>query len=358
MRDDAHHGGLIPSELKGLGLDPSQVVDLSANVNPFGPAPEVRAAIHRADLTTYPDPFAQSARQKVAGYAGVSLERIVLGHGATELMWNLLEFISPGKVLNLEPTFSELARAVQAKPEWRLKRVWMGLSMDLGPLAAALDNETRLVFIGHPNNPTGRLLNMAALKPLVMQYPDTYFVLDESFITLSRRPGDAQVTLPSNVIRLRSLTKDHALAGVRIGYAIVPEGWPERLESVRPRWSLSAPALAAVEAAMDAWPYVEECRQKLLSWTDSLTQGLISLGYKTVSSDTIFVLFEVRDASRVRAALLRGSGEVPPIQVRDCSSFGLSNYIRVASRAPEVQAHVLQALDLIQNSSCKNHVGI
>src|SRR5262245_24793889 len=220
------HGGPVTAELAALGLDPDLVVDFSVNVNPYGPAPEMREAIRAAPIDRYPDPAATLARRALADVTHHPPEKIVLGHGAAELLWTFARvLVPPGETaLMVEPTFSEFRLAVLAGGgrlvEWRA-RPEAGFAGDLGAVAAAARAaRARAVYLCSPNNPTGLGSPHPAIAELAERIAPAVLVLDEAFLSLSERHADAARPLPGNTVRVRSLTKEHAIPGVRVGYAI------------------------------------------------------------------------------------------------------------------------------------------
>jgi histidinol-phosphate aminotransferase len=141
-----------------------------------------------------------------------------------------------------------------------------------------------------------------------------------------------------NIISLRSMTKDYALAGLRLGYLVADEAVIDALVRVRPPWNVNTMAQAAGIAALEEEAYLGRCVERLRDTKRSLVDGMRTLGLEPLPSRTHFFLVPVGDAAACRSALLaRG------IQVRDCTSFGLPAYVRIAARRPQENAELLQA---------------
>lgn len=329
------HGGLPAAELRGLGRDPAQVLDFSVNVNPYGPLPAVEHAARTAALDRYPDPTAQPAREALAGVLDVPPDRLVVGHGAAELLWTLATaLMMPGdRAVVLEPTFSEFRSAVEARGgEVVAHRVTEaeGFLPDLDAFAERLQaSRAKLAYVCAPNNPTGRGVAVDALYAIARTCRDTVFVIDQAFLALSERHRDRGRRPPDNVVLVRSMTKEHALPGLRVGYLVAPLEIARRLERCRPPWSASAPVQCAVEAiCRQGEDFVARSRRRLLADRVSLEASLEACGLCAWPSETSYSLVRVGDATQVRARLLARRG----IAVRDCSSFGLPAHIRLAAR--------------------------
>ena len=338
------HGALDHAELAALGITPSEVLDFSANTNPFGPAPGVRQALEAVPLDRYPDRESLALRQALAAQLGVPVEQVLAGNGSSELIWlAALAFLQPGDdVLVLEPTYGEYARAaalagarthaVSASPGR-----WFEWPTDV--VEAALDRlAPRLAFICRPNNPTGTVLPLAHLSAWADGHRETLFVVDEAYLDFSGEKS-ALTLGADNLLVLRSLTKAHALAGLRLGFAIGTRERIEALRRVRPPWSVNALAQAAGVAALADTGHLIGSLHALARAKRQLVEDLAVAGFAPLDSATSFFLLEVGDAAHVRDALLRRH-----LLVRDCTSFGLPTYVRISARQPEHNARLLAAL--------------
>ena len=333
------HGGIVTSELEALRIAPGDVLDVSVNVNPYGPCATVRDAIAAADLSRYPDPTAGPARRALATWLEVSEARVVVGNGAVDLLWTLARaWLRPlDLVLTVEPTFSEMrAAAIRTGAQVIAHRADPAHDFVLD--LAALDEDLarhrpRLVYACTPSNPVGRFTPPSVFTDLATRHPDTLFVVDISFLSLSAHHATSPWRLPSRVVWLRSLTKDHALAGLRIGCAVAPPQIVQRIEEERPPWSVNALAQAAA-VAMTSEPaahFVATSRSRLLEDRGELERALRRLGLRVHESETVFVLVDLgahRAATDLRTTLLRDHR----VLVRDGSSFGLPSHVRIAAR--------------------------
>jgi histidinol-phosphate aminotransferase len=339
------HGGLRPEELAELGLRPDEILDFSVNVNPFGPSPAVLAAARAAPLDRYPDPTAFELRTAIARRHGVPADEVVVGNGAADLLWTLARvLLGPGRTaLVVEPTFSELGAAAHAAGARVV--VWRASSrddfgVDLRAVARlASSTSARLVYLCSPGSPTGSRVPLPEICELAAGLPDAVIVLDQAFVTLSEHPEEATSPVPRNVVRVRSMTKDHAIAGVRLGFALAPGPLARALEAGRAGWTTSTVAQAAGLAALEDEEFTARCRARLIELRRALADALRALGLRPVPSTTGFLAAPVGDARALRARLLQRR-----ILVRDCTSFGLADHIRLAARPPGDLEHLLAAL--------------
>jgi histidinol-phosphate aminotransferase len=339
------HGGPDVGELTRLGLAARDLLDFSVNVNPYGAAPGILRAIREARLDQYPDDGATVARRALGEAWGVDPARICVGNGAAELLWALVQFCCRrgdsllGSLLIVEPTFVEpelAARAIGVPVHRHVTRVDEGFAIDIDALVAkARATDARSIYLTSPQNPTGRLVSPALIAELARALgAHVTILLDEAFLALSHGAADADVVLPETVVRIRSLTKEHALPGLRVGALIGSAALVAGLATMRPAWTVSAPALAAAEAAATHTGFVAEIRARWLADAAAMRVRLEGQGFGVLPSDTVFMLVEVDPgvgaaAADLRHRLLTGHN----ILVRDCASFGLPNHIRLCARA-------------------------
>ncbi len=342
---DVVHGALDFAELEGLGLEPDAVLDFSVNGNPYGPSPAVREAVAGVPFERYPDGEALALRRALASHLGVVAERIMVGNGSMELLWLVaLAFLRSGDaVLICQPTFGEYARVaqlMQAHVCTYKAQPHAAFGIDADTIMQRLQqNVPRVVFLCNPNNPTGVYVPIDTIATWAAALPRTLFVVDEAYLTFASGLGSVLTVSSDNILVLRSMTKAYALAGMRLGYAV---GHPDvlgALGKVRPPWSVNALAQAAGLAALDDAAHIEHSLTQVAQAQQIFVAHLRGLGLAPLPSRTHFFLLKVGDAAAYRRALLRRG-----ILVRDCTSFGLPEYIRIATRRPEENARLLAAL--------------
>jgi len=345
----AAHGGLPLDELLRLRIDPATVLDLSTSLSPLPAHPDVVQAIRECDVHSYPDPHCFEVKAAIASALRLDPHSLVIGHGSVELLWSLVRVLAesdePGKpLLTVSPTFSEPEAAAQALGI-AVARVDMpeetGFAFDVARITAAIVRTRPFaVYLCQPNNPTGVALPGAQLSELIASHPSVPFIVDEAFLSLSTRHEDVHLPLPINAIRVRSLTKDHGLAGLRVGYAVCARELAELVEAQRPPWMISAPAQAAIIATMANRDHVALVRQQLLAHKDALVAELHALDIATLPSETTFFLARVHDADALRDFLLREHA----VLLRSGSTFGLPHYIRLPACLPLARTQLIAAL--------------
>ena len=341
------HGGLEDAELRAQGLTRAEVVDFSSNVNPLGASRLVRQAAAKADLSGYPDRECLLLREALSALVGVGVERLMIGNGSTELIHLLARAkLRPrSRCLIFAPTFGEYeAAAGLAGADVRFFRASEADGFKWSLPAAVREIETlrpAVVFLCNPNNPTGVYLDEDDVRDLSSAVgPDGLLVLDASYAPFADGEWDANPLLScGNVALLRSMTKDHGIAGVRLGFMAARPPVVDAARRLQPSWSVNAVAQAVGIAALEDEAHVAAARRVICESRAYLCEQLAAMDLSALPSATNFLLARVGDATRVRRALLRRR-----LVVRDCTSFGLPAYIRIAVRRPEECALLTGAL--------------
>lgn len=343
---EEHHGGLDLRELEPLGLSPDQVLDLSSNVLSVVHPRSVRQAAADAAFADYPDRDSNQLKHCLAVRHSVPQESLLIGNGCSELIHLLAETVlaANDKVLVLGPTFSEYQRASQLQGA-RVQQVMASQPQDFAESVEQLEHPLQseaiaLVWICNPNNPTGHLLSRSTLQTLATSHPQTTFAIDESYIDFAENAESMIGCGLQNVIVLRSLTKSHALAGVRLGYAV---GAPDRMSQMTDRrvpWTVSAVAQAVGRAVLEQQSHYDAAMLKLQGCKQRMLAGLRERGFQPLDSSVGFVLVPVDDGTAFRLNLLRQG-----VAVRDCDSFGLPQYVRIAVQDDAATGRLLAALD-------------
>jgi len=328
------HGSATASELAAFGLNPADVLDFSVNTNPLGPADVVVEAIRQTNWSRYPGDDEAPLRAGLARQSGVSPEQVTLGNGSAELLWLLaLAILERGdRAIVIGPTFGEYTRAARV------------VGADVLDTRSLLDvPSARVLFICNPNNPTGSQYEPAQIEKLLGTLPETVVVLDEAYagFVFDRWASEPLLADHPNLVILRSLTKDHALPGLRLGYLLASPEIARAAEAVRPPWSVNAGALRAGLATLEpaAQSHVDRARRLVAISRTLLTDGFTQLGYPVLPSVANFVLVEVGSATAFRSALLPYG-----MVVRDATSFGLPGHVRVACRLPADCSRLLETV--------------
>lgn len=333
--------------------------DFSVNLSPYGVPEAVREALNRSInyVNQYPDIRYTKLRKVISDYEnGYTPESIICGNGASELIYaavaaiiNYLkkDYVSVGLLV---PCFSEYEDASNRCQNALVNKIQLYEENDFLPTESDINklSEQDLIIIGQPNNPTGRLIDEALLKKLVLQAEsnNSYVVIDESFIELS----DYIITaadISKNVIRIKSFTKSMAIPGVRIGYAVCNNSFiRETIIDLLPEWNVSIMAEYAGIAAIKALPQlreqIENPNTSLMAEREFMIRELTDLGVKAFPSDTCFIL--IKYEQNLYKELLKYK-----ILIRECSDFsGLDDrYFRIAVKSHAENLILLDALNLI-----------
>lgn len=331
---------------------PPDLLDFSANVNPFGPSPHVWEALHGVNIGQHPDPRATPLRLALAEILGLAAHQLLVGNGSVDLIYHLaVAFLNTGeRVLLVAPTFGEYAAAVEIMGGRLVKyvaRTEHNFEVETETLLdLARQTRPRLIFLCNPNNPTGTYLPRDAVEALLRGCPDALLVLDEAFVRFVNQDEgawDSRTLLPyGNLLILRSMTKDYALTGLRVGYAIGAPEVVEAIEKVQPPWSVNAFAQAAAIAALHDEAHLQETLAAVAQAALALRADIAQRGWRVVPSAVHFSLVDVGDAQAFRAALVRHG-----LAVRDCTSFGLPSFVRIATRRSEENARLVAALEAL-----------
>ncbi len=331
----AVHGGLNYRELERLRLAAGDILDFSASINPYGPPPGIKGVLGEAEIGAYPDSDAGELKKALAEKLGTSPANLIIGSGSTELIrLAATAYFGPGdSVLVPQPAYGdyEVAATLAGARVLRepLAVAQNGFRFDAGRLVGAIRRwRPKGIFVGNPNNPTGAYLAREEVVEIIGASPDTLVVLDEAYLGFTENAWSSlDLVGRGNLLVVRSMTKDYALAGLRLGYGVASEAIIGALEKVKPPWSVSAPAQKTGLFVLGQAEYSAACARRLRRAGRYLRRNLSRLGFEALSSSTNFFLVRVGDAAGFRAKLLKKG-----ILVRDAASFGLAEYIRIAPR--------------------------
>ncbi|NTV94468.1 MAG: histidinol-phosphate transaminase [Thiobacillus sp.] len=342
------------SELaREMGLVEADIVKLASNENPLGISPRAKAAVQAEidGLALYPDGNGFALKTAIAAKLDVGLDRIVLGNGSNDVLEMAARaFLMPGlSAVFSEHAFAVYPLAVQAVGATGIVAKAKDYGHDLAAMRAAIRDDTRMVFIANPNNPTGTLLSGEALRGFLKTVPESVaVVLDEAYVEFldpaERAPSAAWLDEFANLIVTRTFSKAYGLAGLRVGYALARPEVADLLNRVRQPFNVNSLALAAATAALDDAEFLAESKRVNDAGMAQLTEGCKALGLDWIPSAGNFVCIKVGAAGAVFQALL-GKGVI----VRPVANYGMPEYLRVSIGLPEQNARFLAALKEILN---------
>jgi histidinol-phosphate aminotransferase len=350
------HGGIDHAELKSLGISPDSVLDFSVSINPFGPPPGIKEVLANAAVKHYPDSEASELRRALAEKLNISPGKLIVGNGSTELIrLTAAAYLEPNDLVIIpQPTYSEYQTACQLADAHILKPPVFkepDFQLDMAEMINLLQkHKPKALFLCNPNNPTGQYMTKEQVLLIMSSAPESLIVLDEAYIAFTENAwASVDLANSGNIVILRSMTKDYALAGLRLGYAIAAEPIISILKRVRPPWNINTVAQKAGIVALNADSYLKGCYNKIRKAKNFLIKELERLGLSLLPSQTNFFLVRVGNAATFRQALLRRG-----FLVRDCTSFGLPEYIRLAPRSLSECQKLIEA---IKDVGVLNHAG-
>lgn len=355
LRDLSAHPEYVPGRgatavAAERGLDPDTVLVLSSNENALGPSPSAIAAVERAaaHIHRYPKSSHQELTELLAESWAVTPEQIWLangGDGALDYLSRAL--LDPGdRVLVPDPGFAYYemsARFHHGEASTYPVKKSNDFSITAESVLACFDTE-RIIYLTSPHNPTGSIISVGDIEQIAEETPDdTVVIVDEAYgAYASVESAVSLVKQRSDVAVLQSFSKIYGLAGIRLGYAVVPEQWKHGYSRVNTPFAVSELACRAGIAALDDSTHAQQSVEMANRGRQMLRDNIRA---KSWPSEGNFVLIDVGDAKHVTEALFDQG-----IIVRDCTSFGLDSCIRVTVAPEDALARAIAAINSILDS--------
>jgi histidinol-phosphate aminotransferase len=327
------------------------VIKLASNEMPFGPSPKVLKAIMQAarEVNRYPDGGCYELRQELARRLKVAPEQLVFGCGSDEvIVMALRALVNEGdEVIMAKPSFLVYSIASMAAGAVCVEVPLKGLQYDLPAMQAAVTSRTRIIFIGHPDNPSGQYPARRDVMAFLERVPrDVIVFFDEAYFEfVDTDAGDYADTLSllkkyENIVITRTFSKMYGLAGLRIGYGIAAPGIADLMNRAREPFNVTSIAQAAALAALKDGAYYQKVLKLLKREREVVCAGLemLGLGYSKGATNFIQICLPGQGA-RVALALLKKG-----VIVRDMSAWGLSNHVRVTIGTPSENKRFLRSL--------------
>lgn len=332
---------------RDLGLDPDELVVLSSNENPLGPSPRAMAAVRSSapEIATYPKAAHVDLTEAVAAQWAVDPEQVWLGNGGDGALDYLARAVLvPGDtVLVPDPGFAYYAMSARYHHgEVRTYSVEKsrGFALNVETVMSDYDGE-RIVYLTSPHNPTGSRFTVDDVATIAAETDDrTLIVVDEAYAEFAEGESAVSLVQRDDVAVIRTFSKAYGLAGLRIGYALVPAVWASAYARVTTPFAVNVLACRAGMAALDDQEHVRKTVETA-RWSRNYLRE--KLDYPTWESHANFVLVEVGDASTV-ASTLENRG----VLVRDCTSFGLPECIRITCGTESGTQRVVKELNSIR----------
>jgi histidinol-phosphate aminotransferase len=334
-----------------------RVVKLASNENALGPSRKAQAALKAAAgrMFRYPDGASTDLRAALAKHLGVKPSQVMAGAGSDELIEILGKaYLNPGdEIVVSEHAFVRYAMAGQLMGAKVVSVPMKDLRHDLVAMAAAVTARTKFVFVANPNNPTGTYNTADELEEFLITLPARVVaVIDEAYFEYARSRKDYPDSLEffkagRNLVTLRTFSKIHGLAGLRVGYGVAPESIVETVDRVRPPFNVSLAAQLAAVAALQDRPHAERTRRLAESEKKRVLKALAAMRLECAPSAANFLLIDVepqRGADVFAALLKRG------VIVRAVDEYDLPYHIRVTLGLPEENNLFLKALKEVRKT--------
>lgn len=326
------HGSFPYRECEEYGLNPDSIIDFSASVNPFPLPPEIVEAYKEADLRAYPDRSNVVFTQTLVDFYGLKDENLLPCAGTTELIY-ALPFLFKKPVI-LTPAYGDYKDAFG-----RHNISLIELTYENYTPGEKVEGD--LFIIINPSNPEGHYFTPYTIEEICLANPNCRIVVDEAYQELGEHCESVLPLVDScpNLTVFRSLTKSFAIAGIRAGFAY-SETLTKLLKKYMTPWAVSTPIQKVLPLLYKNYAKFQEQWRTIGREKEKLKEGLDALNITVKSGRGPFLLFKVSNGPKTREQLLREHA----INIRECSSFGLDNWIRVMPGTSENNKNLLKAI--------------
>ena len=342
------HGGNRAKLAKRAGCNPNDILDFSISVNPLGPPDWLNECIESAlqNITHYPDPYSEFAADAVSKAYDVLPDEVILGNGATELLNIILGLPIFQRAVIVKPAYSDYAAsAVRANLPIHFFTTDSEKMFDLDiERLSSMIKPRDLVIFGHPANPTGMLLP-SSVDGICSVHPDSYFLIDESFLDLSENGVSFLSSNLQNKMILKSFTKAFAVPGLRIGAVFANQEIIKKIKAQQPHWSVNTFAQHFITRAVQDENYLLHSKARITFLRKHLIQQLSSVPHHTVyPSVTNFVLAHIYDCVKTTTELEEELLVNEKIAIRDASDMVDNYHYRIAVCDVPMQTRLIDAL--------------
>lgn len=360
------HGGDIVTAAEIFGTNAQDFIDFSSNIYPYGPPKAAMERLHGllsepgwSLLTRYPDPDSRKLKQAIAAFHQIDAGQILVGNGAAECIDLLISVLQPERVGVIEPAFAEYSVCAKKRkiPVISVITSWDNRFCPSVAETIRLIEQTELVFVGTPNNPTGHLLPFSLLEKMAASAAQagTWLVLDEAFIDFlpdgEMRSFIHQLHRFPTTIVVRSMTKFYALPGLRLGYLVACASVIQSLKRMQIPWSVNGLAQEVGCVVLDRQvhkAFAEEVVGWLSQEKEWLTAQLKEMGtFELFPGEANYILLRFREnTSTYSAPWLQEQLGKKGFLIRDCSMYqGLNErYFRLAVKTRSAHQALVNTL--------------
>ncbi len=328
-------------------------IKLASNENAWGASPRAFEAIQNSlkDLHRYPDGSSYYLTQALAEHHHISPEEIVLGNGSNELIEFLVKaFVQENcEVISSHPSFLMYQKFVQVRGGINKIIDLKEMRHNLDAIVDEVNENTRLIFIDNPNNPTGTNISLAIFYDFISRLPEhVILVLDEAYVDFMKEDQQLDVySLVKNInkrcgiVFLRTFSKAYGLSGLRVGYGVMPREIAECLHKVRQPFNINSLAQVAALASLKDRDFYQQTLLNNRENMEYLQRSVENMGCKVFPSETNFFMIDVQgNANKLYKAMLHRG-----VIIRSMSAYGFQNCIRVTVGTREENERFLSTLD-------------
>lgn len=362
------HGGNIYKIFREKNID--KILDYSSNINPYGLPENLKKEIFEKlfVLERYPDPDYIELREKIAEKNNLNIENIIVGNGATEIIFLFMKILSPKKVLIVSPTFGEYERAIKASTlandnleinYFELKEA-ENFVLNIKNLETELENNYDLLILCNPNNPTGQFLKLKKLEEIlkICEQKNTKLFVDEAFVEFVEDWENESIINSKenkeNLFVIRAFTKFFAIPGLRLGYGICfnKNLLKKMLEKKEP-WSVNNIADLAGQTVLDDENYIQKTKEWIKDQKKYMYENLNKIkGLRVYKTEVNFILLKIEDnllEKGLDVKNLRKKMLEKGILIRDASNFIYldKHYFRLAIKDKLNNKKVIETLTSI-----------
>ncbi|MBI4743803.1 MAG: threonine-phosphate decarboxylase [Actinobacteria bacterium] len=341
------HGGDRLEISNKYGYDQSEIIDFSSSVNPFGPPASVIKKLKKnlGEIAFYPDSNCAILKQKLAEHLNISWKNIIFGNGSVELIFDVINYCKPKKVLIPSPTFCEYEIAVKNSGgevvDFKLDKK-NNFNLDVDKFLEIIPS-VNMIIINNPNNPTASLISKNDLLKIIDKAKkyNVDVLIDEVFMDFIDNKQKysllKEAACINNLIVLNSFTKLYSLAGIRIGYIVSNKNMIKLLSLKKHPWNVNSLAQIASVTALEDKLFLEKSLRLLNKNKEYLLKELSRIKeIKIYPSETNYFLVEIVNHS-LNSSELKNELAKEKILIRDCKSFKYLNnkFFRVAVKSEE-----------------------
>ena len=357
-KSNFEHGGDLKKAKKEFSLEEKGIMDFSANINFLGPPPEIMETIkdNLEEIQHYPQPHSEELKKVLGDKFSLSQEQVIVGNGAVEIIYLLLEYLNIENIVLPVPSFSEYEKAAR-KIEAELDFFYLDekniFSLEINRLKKYIFRND-LIILCNPHNPTAKLYTKKEVLEIVKiaQKENSFVLIDEAFIDFitekSKYSLVSELDKYPNLFIIRSMTKFFAIPGLRLGFGLGNSEIITELEKRRDPWTVNTLAQIAGIKALEEREYIKKTQKENVKEREFLFSKLKNINKIKVFEPTAnFILVKLKN--KLRASELKKRMAKRGVLIRDCSNFrGLDDsYFRLAVKSRKMN---LEMLEILKNS--------